>query len=177
VGDLQTFIFKQIEKGVTKTLDASKRREFGERVAEVYQLAEQERFYKGFNAKGRKMSYNYAKNYKEEKGLFVKRKGSLYQQRGFDVIDQFKARKVNDYGRLTGQLNSAIKVEAVAVTAPLLRKSATIQLRMYIDEFSDAIEYAEYVNDDIKFFGFMYDKIRLPMKYERRLNRIKAKFL
>ena len=173
---LKENIIVEIDKVIGKTLDGRKRRELGEDVARIYANAERERFFKGFDAVGRKINYNYSEDYRKEKSKFVKGKGAMYRERQSDIVAQYKATKVNNYGRLTGSLAESIMVRSVSVSTPLFRRRASINLEMTIDDISIASEYAEIVDEKMQFFGFMYGQKRLPPKFERAFQRITRKY-
>lgn len=177
MAELSDTLLLQLDKAIAKKLTSRQGIELGKDVARVYQRAEVERFFKGFNSKGGRMRKIYSQDYRKEKSLFVQGKGSLYKERSSDIYEQYKANKVNDFARLTGTLANSIIVESTQIRASTFRRKAQITLKMYIDDISDAVDYYKEVDDWSDFFGFMYKTKDLPAKYLRQLDRIKRKYL
>ena len=104
----------------------------------------------------------YAEEYEEAKKAFItsvtpktKKKTknkSILRQRS-DAINIYKARKVYDYMRLTGNLYNDMKFTVVGVSGGILTKQIIITIRLFIAKNSE--EKAEgLIKRGYRFFGF-----------------------
>lgn len=164
-------------KAIGKFFTARKKRQLGAEIASIYENAERDRFSRLKDRENQPIKYKYSSAYKSAKAQFLKGKGELYKDNKDNIVNSYRARKVKDFGHLTGTLNESMDVEAFKIKAPLLSRKGSITLRMSINENSDAKYYADEIDAKMKFFGFAYSRVRLPNKYLRQLENVRRKYL